>query len=213
MWPVDAVSDQERTRRQALRWWAGRFSLDERDADDVMAAVSDYTRLRHPGLELPSFYLGFLLARSASGRRQPLTPAWRTALEEDASPELRLLLGALACADEPAVVFDAYRRQLVAPTRTDLHAPGWALRLDLSRVVVQAQEDLLLMWIPVLDQLARWAAIWRTGNPTVLDQVHVRGLPAAATGGDRLRDRLIDRMHNVEQINGLPPAKWVWMDG
>jgi hypothetical protein len=71
------------------------------------------------------------------------------------------------------------------------------------------QEDLSLVWQPVLRKIALWLIHWRQGNPEIR-LVLIKGTDCAFSERNNHRQLLINLIRQAENGHGLAPSEIIW---
>jgi len=187
------------------------LGVDRAYAEDVVGAVYSFCLSRHGTRLVSSDYLAFLLARSACGTQgTELSTDIIKHVEIPLTRHQHMHLRALMHADDPAALYESFRRGLLGVVTTSLNAEGVALQLNMDRIKALPQDDLSLVWQPVLRKIAGWLVQWRMGNPE-LRLIIIKGTDCAFTERNNHRQLLTGLIRQRETGQGIVPATIVWV--
>lgn len=189
------VETPEATTLRMIEELALLAGIDPLCAADVAGAIASFCRARHGGEDLGRDYLFFLIERSG----------FRSA-RIDGLVEDRDVLLALRASDDPAALYEAYRRHLLYPVASDVDASGRMLMVNLKKIRLRPNEDTALSEWPVVERLAEWIGAWRHGN-TTWTTVGICGAEAGAW-----RELMPAALSRLDEQRGAPVLRVVWMD-
>jgi hypothetical protein len=121
----------------------------------------------------------------------------------------RALVNALGVSDDPASLYESYRRGLFRVGSSDVARSSLVLSVQLGKIAAQPAEDIFLLWWPVLQRVAGWIGEWRTGNPG-WDLIRLRGTIGATRSWPVLRRELAEAIRRQESSRRLEPARLAW---
>lgn len=190
---------------------AENLGVDRTHAHDVVGAVFSFCRARHGTTELPDHYLAFLTARSVCGfQGVSMPPDYINAVRSLRIPRESMMLRALAASADPASLYEAGRRKLVALSSSSLSARQHAIQVNLRKIIARPEENLSFIWLSVYKRVADWICDWRAGNPE-LDTVLVStGNRRLKSDGEDQRELLETALRGLESRRNLASARLVW---
>lgn len=189
------VDTPEVTAQGQLETLALQAGIEPVYAADVAGAITTFCRARHGGEDIERDYLLFLIERSG----------FRCSTIEPMLVD-REFVAALRAADDPATLYEAYRRGLVCPVASDLDASGRMLMVDLKKIRTRPHEDTPLNEWPVVERLVNWIIAWRAGS-VAWRTMGIRGAEPGAW-----RELLPSAIKRREEERALCPLRLIWLD-
>ncbi|MGA1193943.1 MAG: hypothetical protein ACO3ZG_06155 [Kiritimatiellia bacterium] len=164
-------------------------------ASDVAGAIMTFCRARHGGEDVHRDYHLFLIERSGFRCENV-----------ESLVDHRDLLNALRASNDPAALYEAFRRGLVYPVASDVDTSGRMLMVNLKKIHVRPHEDTPLNEWPVVERLVDWVSAWRRGSNTCA----TLGIRGAEQGAWRefLPSAIVRRGEHL----GLQTLRFVWLD-